>query len=160
MTCAAGGSSLGCIDSFSICDDVGMRTGVTVMPEYFQNEGVENVVARLAAAKVDMIATSPYVMEPADEKTGSREPPVDAGAGSVRLLDRTLWGKRELFVKTAPSFAPDKKLYEGLRYQPAAPNQARQSTLSSSSTSSGRRCRSLGWSSFAPLSNFGFSSAV
>ena len=60
-----------------------MRTGVTVMPEYFQNEGVENVVARLAAAKVDMIATSPYVMEPADEKTGSREPPVDAGAGSV-----------------------------------------------------------------------------
>jgi hypothetical protein len=111
------------MDLFSICDDVGMRTGVTVMPEYFQNEGVENVVARLAAAKVDMIATSPYVMEPADEKTGSREPPVDAGAGSVRLLDRTLWGKRELFVKTAPSFAPDKKLYEGLRYQPAAPTQ-------------------------------------
>ena len=99
-----------------------MKTGVTVMPEYFQNEGVDGVVERLAAAKVDMIATSPYVMEPSNEKDGGREPPVDAGAGSVRLLDRTLWGKRELFVKTAPSFDPDKKLYNGLRYQPAAPN--------------------------------------
>lgn len=99
-----------------------MKTGVTVLPEHFQNEGVESVVDRLAAAKVDMIATSPYVMEPADSKTGSREPPVDAGAGSVRLLDRPLWGKRELFVKTAPSFSPDKKLYAGLRYQPSEAN--------------------------------------
>lgn len=93
------------------------------MPEYFQNEGVDSVLDRLSMAKVDMVATSPYVMEPADEKTGSREPPIDAGAGSVRLLDRTLWGKRELFVKTAPSFEPDKKLYAGLRYQPAPTNQ-------------------------------------
>ena len=60
-----------------------MKTGVTVLPEFFQNEGVESVVERLAAAKVDMIATSPYVMEPSDEKNGSREPPVDAGAGSA-----------------------------------------------------------------------------
>lgn len=97
-----------------------MKTGVTVLPEHFQNEGAERVVERLAAAKVDMIATSPYVMEPSDEKTGSREPPVDAGAGSVRLLDRPLWGKRELYVKTAPSFEPEKKLYAGLRYQPSA----------------------------------------
>jgi len=96
-----------------------MKTGVTVLPEFFQNEGVESVVERLSAAKVDMIATSPYVMEPSDEKSGSREPPMDAGAGSVRLLDRPLWGKRELFVKTAPSFEPDKRLYNGLRYQPA-----------------------------------------
>ena len=96
-----------------------MKTGVTVLPEHFQNEGVESVVERLAAAKVDMIATSPYVMEPSNDKDAGREPPVDAGAGSVRLLDRPLWGKRELFVKTAPSFEPDKKLYSGLRYQPS-----------------------------------------
>jgi len=38
------------------------------------------------------------------------------------LLDRPLWGKRELFVKTAPSFEPDKKLYAGLRYQPSPTN--------------------------------------
>lgn len=97
-----------------------MQTGVTVLPEHFQNEGVESVVDRLAAAKVTMIATSPYVMEPSEDKNAGREPPIDAGAGSVRLLDRPLWGKRELSVNTAPSFEPDRKLYAGLRYQPSA----------------------------------------
>jgi hypothetical protein len=95
--------------------------GVTVMPEYLQNEGVDAVLDRLAAVGVNAVTTSPYVMEPADEKTGGREPPDDAGAGSVRLLDRPLWGRRELFVRTAPSFEPDLKLYDGLRYQPAPP---------------------------------------
>jgi len=95
--------------------------GVTLMPEYIQNEGVDGVLDRLRASGVTAVATSPYVMEPADEKTGSREPPDDSGAGNVRLLDRPLWGKRELFVRTAPSYAPDKKLYQGLTYQPADP---------------------------------------
>ncbi len=98
--------------------------GITVMPEYIQNEGIERVLDNLVhRAGATAVATSPYVMEPADEKTGSREPPIDAGAGSVRLLDRPLWGKRELFVRTGPAFRPDKQLYAGLRYQPAAPNE-------------------------------------
>ncbi|WP_027133026.1 hypothetical protein [Geminicoccus roseus] len=96
--------------------------GITILPEFFQNEGVEavldNVVARAGATA---IATSPYVMEPSPEGQGSREPPADAGAGKVRLLDRPLWGRRELWVRTAPSYAPDDRLYAGLRYQPAAP---------------------------------------
>lgn len=95
--------------------------GVTVMPEYFQNEGVEVVLDRLVSIGVNAVTTSPYVMEPADEKTGGREPPDDAGAGNVRLLDRPLWGRRELFVRTAPSFEPDLPLYHDLRYQPAMP---------------------------------------
>ncbi|MGE3806103.1 MAG: hypothetical protein AB7K24_15640, partial [Gemmataceae bacterium] len=69
------------------------------------------------------VATSPYVMEPADAASGGREPPDDAGQGTIRLLDRPLWGRRELFVRTAPSFAPDTKLYQGLAYQPAAPTE-------------------------------------
>jgi len=93
--------------------------GVTVMPEYVQTEGIDKVLDNLAALGATAVATSPYVMEPADEKTGSREPPDDAGAGKVRLLERPLWGKRELFVRTAPSFVPEAKLYQGLRYQPA-----------------------------------------
>lgn len=98
--------------------------GITVMPEYIQNEGIDRVLDNLVhKAGATAVATSPYVMEPADEKTGSREPPVDAGAGSVRLLDRPLWGKRELFVRTGPAFTPDMRLYAGLRYQPAAPNE-------------------------------------
>ena len=96
--------------------------GVTVLPEYIQSETVEGVLDNLQRAGVTAVATSPYVMEPADEQTGSREPPADAGAGEVRLLDRPLWGKRELWVRTAPSFAPRRELYEGLRYQPAEPN--------------------------------------
>jgi len=95
--------------------------GLTVFPEYFQNEGVDgvldNIVRRCGATA---IATSPYVMAAAQDGKGSREPPADAGAGKVRLLDRPLWGRRELFVSTAPSFEPDLRLYDGLRYRPAA----------------------------------------
>ncbi|MHB2169701.1 hypothetical protein [Alsobacter sp. R-9] len=97
--------------------------GVTILPEFFQAEGVEAVldnVTRRAGATA--IATSPYVMRPAADGDGSREPPIDAGAGSVRLLDRPLWGRRELWVRTAPSFEPRRSLYEGLRYQPAEPD--------------------------------------
>ena len=96
--------------------------GITVLPEYFQVEGIDAVLDNLVmAAGANAVTTSPYVMEVADAQSGSREPPDDAGAGAVRLLDRPLWGQRELFVCTAPSFVPDKQLYQGLRYQPAEP---------------------------------------
>ncbi|MBI4874471.1 MAG: hypothetical protein HY822_07550 [Acidobacteria bacterium] len=99
----------------------GRSVGITVMPEYIQVEGIGRVLDNLLRrARATSVTTSPYVMEPAGEKTGSREPPIDAGAGKVRLLDRPLWGRRELFVRTAPSFEPDARLYRGLRYQPAA----------------------------------------
>jgi hypothetical protein len=98
--------------------------GIVVFPEFFQNEGVEGVLDNLQArAGVTAIATSPYVMEPQPDGTGGREPPIDAGAGKVRLLDRKLWGRRELWTRTAPSFAPDESLYRGLRYQPAKPDE-------------------------------------
>ncbi|MCA9226855.1 MAG: hypothetical protein KDA47_14635 [Planctomycetales bacterium] len=96
--------------------------GVTVLPEYLQSEGIEPVLDNLARHGINAVTTSPYVMEPADEATGAREPPIDAGAGSVRLLDRPLWGRRELWVRTAPSFDPNRALYRGLKYQPPEPN--------------------------------------
>jgi hypothetical protein len=98
--------------------------GVTMMPEFIQNEGIDGVLRNLVErAGVNAITTSPYVMEPASEKTGSREPPIDADAGKVRLLDRPLWGKRELWVRTAPSFAHDFKLFPDFRYQPTAASE-------------------------------------
>src|SRR5262245_43429819 len=107
-------------------DTTGLRNmnrrlvGVTVLPEFLQVEGVDAVLDNLIMkAGANAVTTSPYVMEIADEQTGVREPPDDAGAGAVRLLDRPLWGKRELFVRTAPSFVPQAQLYRGLRYQPA-----------------------------------------
>lgn len=96
---------------------------ISVMPEYPQSEGVEAVLDQLCdRVGATAITTSPYVMEPSDAPDAGREPPADGTAGSVRLLDRSLWGKRELTVRTAPSFVPDKSLYEGLRYQPSEPD--------------------------------------
>src|SRR5690348_8704783 len=77
--------------------------GITLMPEYIQSEGIEAVLGNLRRAGATAVATSPYVMAPSDAPDAQREPPIDAGAGGVRLLDRPLWGKRELRVTTAPS---------------------------------------------------------
>ncbi len=96
---------------------------ISVMPEYPQSEGGEHVLNNLIQRTgATSITTSPYVMEPSDALDAGREPPADAKAGAVRLLDRELWGKRELTVRTAPSFVPDKGLYQGLRYQPSEPD--------------------------------------
>ena len=95
--------------------------GVTVLPEYIQSEGIDGLLDNLTRIGANAVATSPYLMEEADPQTGQREPPADADAGSVRLLDRPLFGKREVYVKTAPSFVPDRTLYGGLRYQPSEP---------------------------------------
>jgi hypothetical protein len=96
--------------------------GVTVMPEWFQHEGVEAVLDRVQAIGATAIATSPYVLEQAPEGEGGREPPPDGEAGRVRPLDRPLFGRTELWVRTAPAFAHDRARYRGLRYQPSPPS--------------------------------------
>jgi hypothetical protein len=98
-----------------------LSLGVTVMPEWFQCEGIEPVLDRLQAAGADALVTSPYLMAIAAQGTGAREPPPDGNAGTVRPLERPLWGKHETWVKTAPSFVHDLSRYEGLRYQPSPP---------------------------------------
>ncbi len=101
-----------------------MKTvGVTVMPEWFQSEGIEPVLDHLQAIGVTAITTSPCVLAPCPEGEGSREPPGDGGSGKVRVLDRPLWGELELWMKVAPSFTADLSLYRGLRYQPASPTE-------------------------------------
>ena len=97
--------------------------GITLLPEYIQSEGIERLLDNLLKrAPVTAISTSPYVMsELSAEEGGAREPPADAEKGLARLLDRPLWGKREVWMETAPSFEPNLKLYEGLRYQPSKP---------------------------------------
>jgi hypothetical protein len=95
--------------------------GVTVLPEFIQNETADGVLDNLQRrAGVFAVSTSPYVMAP--DPLGGREPPIDGGAGDVRLLDRPLWGQRALHVRTAPSFRPDCSLYRGLAYQPPQPD--------------------------------------
>ena len=96
--------------------------GVTVMPEWFQYEGVEAVLDRLQRIGATALATSPYVMAACTDGEGGREPPADGDAGKVRPLDRPLWGRRELWVRTAPTFEHDVSRYRGLRYQPSPPD--------------------------------------
>ncbi|HVE50112.1 MAG TPA: hypothetical protein VNG69_10905 [Casimicrobiaceae bacterium] len=110
---------------------VPFRVGVTVMPEWFAYEGIDAVLDRVEALGATAIATSPYVLEEAPDGIGAREPPLDAGAGSVRPLDRALFGRHALWVRTAPSFEHDFARYRGLRYQPSPPDELtrRQSDL-------------------------------
>jgi hypothetical protein len=97
--------------------------GIIVFPEFFQTEGVAQVLDNLQKRTgLDAIATSPYVMRPTHDGDGGREPPIDGGKGSVRLLDRPLWGRRELFVRTSVAYEPNRAFYVGLRYQPPAPD--------------------------------------
>ncbi len=99
------------------------RPGITVNPEFVQWEGedrvLENVSWRLNAS---IVATVPAVMEPSDDESGGREPPLDAGLGKDRRLDRELWDRRWLYVKSSPSFAPKRDLYRGLAFQPPEPD--------------------------------------
>ena len=97
--------------------------GVTVLPEWIQSEGITQVLDNLERAGVKAVATSPYVMAESDAENAGREPPIDAGAGKVRLLDRELWGKRELRCITAPCYQPDRSLYRDLAYQPSKPTE-------------------------------------
>ena len=97
--------------------------GITVMPEYAQSEGIEAVLDRISGiAGANSLTTSPYVAAPSAEGQGHREPPSDGGLGKKRLLDRPLWGRRELWMTAAPSFHPDSALYEGLAYRPPDPD--------------------------------------
>lgn len=95
------------------------RLGMTVMPEWFQHEGVDAVLDRIQAGGATAIATSPYVLEAAPDGEGAREPPPDGEAGRVRPLDRALLGRRELWVRTSPSLVHDLARYEGQAYQPS-----------------------------------------
>lgn len=98
----------------------GPKLGITVMPEYIQSEGIQSVLERVAdRAGAQSVTTSPYVAQEAVPGKGLREPPDDGGAGHGRLLDRPLWGKREVWMDTAPSFRPDPARYHGLAYRPA-----------------------------------------
>jgi hypothetical protein len=101
-----------------VTDNREPKLGVTVMPEWFQCEGIEPVLDRLAALGATAIATSPYVLAPAPDGTGAREPPPDGEAGLVRPLDRPLFGRRELWVNTAPAFVHEDERYAPLRYRP------------------------------------------
>lgn len=105
------------------------RLGVTVMPESIQSEGVEAVLGNVGSLlSGTSVTTSPYVAAETGPESGYREPPLDGGAGAKRLLDRPLWGKREVYMRTAPSFRPTASLYDNTTYEPETPTDLTESS--------------------------------
>lgn len=94
--------------------------GVTVLPEYIQSEGATAILDRIQRdLRGTSVTTSPCVAMEVVGGSGSREPPLHAGAGPKRLLERPLWGKREVWIQTAPSFVPNSAFYADTPYKPA-----------------------------------------
>lgn len=91
--------------------------GISVMPEYLQTEGGDFLDRLIERTGATAIVTTPCVVEPADKATGDREPPVKGA-----LLDRPLWGHRDLFIRVAPSFAADTSLYGADGYRAPEPS--------------------------------------
>jgi len=95
--------------------------GITVLGDYILSEGLENVLANLKRVGATAVATNPTVTAPADENTGSFQPPIDAGS-SPRVFDRPLFGKTSLWVRGGPSYTPNAKFYQDSPYGPRKAN--------------------------------------
>lgn len=91
--------------------------GITVLGDFILSEGVEPILDNLERANATAVACNPTVTTAADEGEGTFQPPADAGS-SPRLFDRPLFGKQALWVKSAPSYHPDRKHYEDSAYAP------------------------------------------
>ena len=93
--------------------------GVIVWPTHIEYEGADAVLDNLVEAGVTTVATAPIVVEPTDDPSeGRREPPDDGGDGLNRVVDRPVWGKHSLYLKTSPSYEPDPDIYAGGKYGP------------------------------------------
>ena len=95
--------------------------GITVLGDYILSEGVENVLANLKRIGATAVATNPTVTAPAEQGSGSFQPPSDAGS-SPRVFDRPLFGKNALWVQSGPSYVPKPDFYQGSPYGPRKAN--------------------------------------
>ena len=95
--------------------------GITVLGDFILSEGVQAVLDKLRRIGATAVACNPTVTAPADEGTGSFQPPVDAGA-SPRVFDRPLFGKHSLWVRSSVSYHPDAGFYDQSPYPPRRPN--------------------------------------
>ncbi|MDA0711454.1 MAG: hypothetical protein O3B73_14740 [bacterium] len=96
--------------------------GITVLADFVISEGIESVLKNLEKVGATAVATNPTVSTEAAPGQGSFQPPTDAGS-SPRLFDRPLFGKKSLWVKTAPSYHPDIRLYRDTSYKPRKANE-------------------------------------
>jgi hypothetical protein len=91
--------------------------GVTVLADFILSEGVVPIVENLVRIGATAVACNPTVTARAPQGTGTFQPPDDAGS-SPRQFDRTLFGKRSLWVQSAPSYQPNPRFYKSSPYGP------------------------------------------
>jgi hypothetical protein len=90
---------------------------VVLTPAEVQDEGLDRVLDNIAGAGATAISPTLGVYAPAPEGQGSREPPLDV-SGEVRLLDRPLWGRRELWMRGYTPHPPDPAIWADVPYAP------------------------------------------
>jgi hypothetical protein len=95
------------------------RLGVVLTPAEVQDEGLERVLDNIAGAGADAVSPTLGVYAEARPGEGQREPPLDV-AGEARLLDRPLWGKRELWLRGWSPHPHDPDLWAEVPYPPPA----------------------------------------
>lgn len=95
--------------------------GITVLGDFILSEGVEPIIENLLRIGTTAVAVNPTVTAPADENTGSFQPPIDAGS-SPRVFDRPLWGKHSLWVRGGVSYRPHEEFYKDSAYTPRKTN--------------------------------------
>lgn len=99
--------------------------GITVLGDFILSEGVEPIIQNLLRIGTTAVAVNPTVTAPADENTGSFQPPIDAGS-SPRVFDRPLWGKHSLWVRGGVSYQPREEFYKDSAYSPRKTNELTQ----------------------------------
>jgi len=91
--------------------------GITVLADFILSEGIEPILDNLRRVGATAVACNPTVTCEAEEGLGSFQPPDDAGS-SPRYFDRPLFGKKSLWVTSAPSYEPEAAHYTDSAYGP------------------------------------------
>ncbi len=101
--------------------------GIVLTTAEIDAEGLATVLDTVARTGANALSTSLGVLIPGRPGDGTREPPLDI-AGEARLLDRPLWGQRELYLKGFSPYEADPAYWADVAYPPPAlaPPEARR----------------------------------
>ncbi|MGH2533016.1 MAG: hypothetical protein ACRDJW_12025 [Thermomicrobiales bacterium] len=103
------------------------QLGVVVTPAEVQYEGLERVLDNIQRTGATAISPTLGVIARAKAGEGTREPPGDV-SGEARLLDRPLWGERELWIQAFSPHEADPVIWADVPFSPppVAPPELRQ----------------------------------
>jgi hypothetical protein len=91
--------------------------GIVLSPAAVQSEGLDPVLDRIAATGAHAISSMWSMSRPCAPGQGERQPPLDID-GYDRILDRPLFGQRELWLESFRTHPYDASLFEGTPYRP------------------------------------------